>query len=91
MSTTPPTPPPARSTTPAAPATKGLSAKAIVAIALLALALVFIFSNLEDGTLQFLGFSFVMPIWIWFLGVLLVGVIIGSLFPWFMPKKKPKK
>lgn len=90
MSTTPPTPPPARTPAPTTPAKGGVSAKAIIAIILGVLALAFIFSNLGDGTLQFLGFTFVMPVWIWFLIVLVVGVIIGSLFPWFRPKKKKK-
>lgn len=71
-------------------ARKGLSGKTITALILLAVALAFVLSNLESGTIMFLGFRFVMPVWIWFLGVLVVGVVIGSLFPWFRPKNKKK-
>lgn len=75
-----------------APATKrGISGKTITALILLAISLAFVLSNLEAGTIMFLGFQFVMPVWIWFLGVLIVGVVIGSLFPWFRPKSKKKK
>ena len=57
---------------------------------LLAISLAFVLSNLESGVIRFLGFQFEMPVWIWFLGVLIVGVLIGSLFPWFRPKSKKK-
>lgn len=69
---------------------KGLSGRTIAALVLLAIALAFVLSNLGSGTIMFLGFRFVMPVWIWFLGVLVVGVVIGSLFPWFRPKHKKK-
>lgn len=67
---------------------RGLSGKTITALILLAIALAFVLSNLDPGTIRFLGFQFEMPVWIWFLGVLVVGVVIGSLFPWFRPKNK---
>ncbi len=76
--------------TPKAAAKKGISGKTITALILLAISLAFVLSNLESGTIMFLGFRFVMPVWIWFLGVLVVGVVIGSLFPWFRPKNKKK-
>lgn len=65
-----------------------ITAKLIVVGILLVLALIFVFSNLETGTLYFLGMSFSAPGWIWFLVLLAAGVVIGSLFPWFRPKKK---
>ncbi|TAM68318.1 MAG: LapA family protein [Microbacteriaceae bacterium] len=68
----------------------GLSVKLIVALVLLAVALVFVFSNLGTGKIFFLGFGIAMPTWIWFLLVLLIGVVIGSLFPWFRPRRKGK-
>ena len=67
--------------------TKGLSAKAVIAIVLLAIALVFVFSNLGSASVFFVGLSLTMPAWIWFLVVLLLGVAIGSLFPWLRPRK----
>lgn len=69
---------------------RGMSGKSITALILLAVALAFIFSNLGEGTIMFLGFRFIMPVWIWFLSVLVVGVVIGSLFPWFRPRSKKK-
>ena len=83
----PATPTPA---TPNASAKKSLSGRTITALVLLAIALAFVLSNLGSGTIMFLGFRFVMPVWIWFLGVLILGVVIGSLFPWFRPKNKKK-
>lgn len=69
---------------------RSLSGKTITALILLAISLAFIFSNLNQGTIMFLGFRFVMPVWIWFLGVLVMGVVIGSLFPWFRGRRKKK-
>lgn len=62
-----------------------------MAIVIVVLSLIFIFSNLQDTHLHFLGFTFTMPMWVWFLGLLVAGVIIGSLFPWFRPKRKTRK
>jgi uncharacterized integral membrane protein len=67
---------------------KGGTTRLIIAIIILALTLVFVFSNMGSATLHFLGFRFVAPGWIWFFAVLAAGVVIGSLFPWFRKKKK---
>ncbi|QIK64481.1 LapA family protein [Leucobacter viscericola] len=64
--------------------------KAIVAILLAIATLAFVFSNVGEATLHFLFLRFTMPTWAWFLAVLLSGVVIGSLFPWFRPKKSRK-
>ncbi|MCK8468779.1 hypothetical protein M0722_16415 [Microbacterium sp. KSW4-16] len=69
-------------------ASKGASGKAILAIILAIVALSFVFSNVAPATLHFLFMQFTMPAWGWFLAVLLAGVAIGSLFPWFRPRKK---
>ncbi|WP_460800759.1 LapA family protein [Microbacterium sp. GXF6406] len=60
----------------------------IVAILIAIAALSFVFSNVTHLTLRFLFMQFTMPAWAWFLTILLAGVVIGSLFPWFRPKKK---
>lgn len=65
-----------------------VSARAISAIVVGVLALIFIFSNLRSGTISFLGLDFVQPVWVWFLIVFVAGVIVGSLFPWFRHRKK---
>ena len=64
------------------------SGKVIVAIIIAIAALTFVFSNVAPATLRFLFLQFTMPAWGWFLAVLLAGVVIGSLFPWFRPKNK---
>jgi len=61
--------------------------KMITAIILAIIALAFVFSNVGPATLRFLFLQFTMPAWGWFLAVLLAGVVIGSLFPWFRPRK----
>ncbi|MBL3699868.1 LapA family protein [Leucobacter luti] len=60
----------------------------IVAIIITVVALAFVFSNVGSATLRFLFLQFTMPAWAWFLAVLAAGVVIGSLFPWFRPKRK---
>ncbi|MGO3151793.1 MAG: hypothetical protein ACTIJJ_04105 [Galactobacter sp.] len=62
--------------------------KLVLAGLLLVIALIFIFSNLDKASLHFIGASLTMPGWVWFLLLLAVGVIIGSLFPWFRPRKQ---
>lgn len=64
------------------------SGKAIIAIIITIVALAFVFSNVGPATLHFLFMQFTMPAWGWFLAVLVAGVVIGSLFPWFRPRKK---
>lgn len=63
------------------------SGKAIVAILIAIAALTFVFSNVAPATLRFLFLQFTMPAWGWFLAVLIAGVVVGSLFPWFRPKR----
>jgi uncharacterized integral membrane protein len=64
------------------------NSKAIIAIILGIAALSFVFSNVGPATLRFLFLQFTMPAWGWFLAILITGVVIGSLFPWFRPRKK---
>lgn len=61
--------------------------KVIIAIIIAVAALTFVFSNVAPATLRFLFLQFTMPAWGWFLAVLLAGVVIGSLFPWFRARK----
>lgn len=46
------------------------------------IALIFIFSNLDQTTLTFMSLVITMPGWLWFLTLVVIGVVIGSLFPW---------
>lgn len=65
-----------------------VNGKVILAIILAIAALTFVFSNVAPATLKFLFLQFTMPAWGWFLAVLIAGVVIGSLFPWFRSRKK---
>jgi len=67
---------------------RAANGKVILAIILSVAALTFVFSNVGPATLRFLFLQFTMPAWGWFLAVLIAGVVIGSLFPWFRPRKK---
>lgn len=67
---------------------KANNTKAIVAIIIAIAALCFVFSNVAPATLRFLFLEFTMPAWGWFLAVLAAGIVIGSLFPWFRPRRK---
>lgn len=67
---------------------KTSSTKAIIAIVITIAALSFVFSNVSPATLRFLFLEFTMPAWAWFLAVLAAGVVIGSLFPWFRPRRR---
>lgn len=65
-----------------------LSGKAIAAVLIAIVALMFVFSNTAEASLHFLGLQFTMPAWGWFLAVLIAGVVIGSMFPWFRPRRR---
>lgn len=60
----------------------------VLALVLVVVSLIFIFSNSGIAHLRFLFINFSMPGWAWFLILLLVGFVIGSLFPWFRPRQK---
>ncbi|MFB8387297.1 hypothetical protein ACFC3F_09185 [Microbacterium sp. NPDC055910] len=79
---------PDKETTAAEKETRAANGKVILAILLSIAALTFVFSNVGPATLRFLFLQFTMPAWGWFLAVLIAGVVIGSLFPWFRPRKK---
>lgn len=64
------------------------TAKNILAIVIAVAALVFVFSNVGIATLNLFGARIALPGWIWFIGLLAVGFVVGSLFPWFKAKKK---
>ncbi len=66
---------------------RGVSKRAVIAIVITIAALAFVFSNVSPATLRFLFIEFTMPAWAWFLAVLVAGVVIGSLFPWFRRRK----
>jgi uncharacterized integral membrane protein len=67
------------------PEKRGLSPKAIVAIVLGVLALIFVVQNTDSHRINMLFWDARMPTWLWLLVILLVGVAIG----WLL--RRPKK
>jgi len=69
-------------------AKRRVTAKFVVVLVLIVVAVIFIVQNTARREINLLFWSVSLPTWIWLLAVLLIGVIIGSMFPWFRPKKK---
>jgi uncharacterized integral membrane protein len=63
----------------------GLSPKAIVAIVLGVLALIFVIQNTDSHRVNMLFWDARLPTWLWLLVILLIGVAIG----WLL--RRPKK
>ena len=63
----------------------------IIVIVIVALAVLLIVQNHNSATVSFFGWSFTMPGWLWILILVLLGVIIGSVFPWGRRRKKVVK
>ena len=59
----------------------------IVALVLLVLVVIFIFQNTARGRINVFFWHVTLPTWVWLAGVLVVGVLVGSLFPWFRPRR----
>lgn len=59
-----------------------LSPKQIVGLVVLVLVVVFAVQNTKDTNIAFFGGDFQSPLWVWFLGVLVLGVLIGFVLPY---------
>lgn len=59
-----------------------LSPKAIGAVVIAVLALIFVFQNTARGQVRFLFWTVTAPAWAWLLVIFVAGLIVGSLFPW---------
>lgn len=66
-----------------ADAGRGTSPKLIVAGVLAVLAVVFIAQNTDSKSVNLLWADITAPQWLWLVIMVLIGVVIGSLFPWF--------
>lgn len=64
------------------------TAKRVLALILLIISLVFIFANTQMATLNLIGIRVTMPGWLWFICLLVIGFIIGSLYPWLQNKRR---
>ena len=57
------------------------NARLTLSIVLAFLALVFVFSNVHPVPIGFFGITFTLPMWIWFVLLLVVGILIGWMRP----------
>ena len=78
-------------TTPPAEQNKTVSIKAIVAGVITVLALILVFQNTTQHSYSVFAWTITAPAWVWLLTLLVAGVIIGSLFPWFRLFGRNKK
>jgi uncharacterized integral membrane protein len=64
------------------------TAKYVLAGALGGLAMVFVLQNADQAPVQLFFWEVTAPGWLWLLGLFLVGVVVGSVFPWFRRRRK---
>ena len=57
------------------------NARLILSLVLVSAALTFIFSNLHSVPVVFFGITRSLPMWIWFVVLLLIGIAIGWMRP----------
>ena len=69
------------------PKARSLSPKAITAIVVGLLALVFVLQNTDQKHVTFLLWDWSMPLWIWLLVIFAAGVLVGSIFPWLRRRR----
>lgn len=63
-----------------------LTAKRALVLILGVLALVFIFQNTDQASVNLFAWEVTAPGWVWLLGLFVVGVAVGSVFPWLRRK-----
>lgn len=66
----------------------GVSGKAVVAIVLSVLALIFVFQNTNSARIDLFFWHVTAPTWIWLLVLFVGGVVVGSIFPWFRRRSR---
>jgi uncharacterized integral membrane protein len=67
---------------------EGPPRKLIIGGILAVLGIIFIFQNTSRGQVNFLFWDVSAPAWVWLVLLFIVGVVVGSLFPWGRRKKK---
>jgi uncharacterized integral membrane protein len=73
---------------PGQPVKEGPPRKLIIGGILAVLGLIFVFQNTSSGQVNFLFWDVSAPAWVWLVLLFVVGVVVGSLFPW--GRRKPK-
>lgn len=66
------------------------SPKLVAGFILVVLAVVFIFQNTRRGRVSFLFWHLTLPAWTWLLAIFVVGVVVGSVFPWFRRSRRSR-
>ena len=64
-----------------------LSPRTIGAVAVGALALVFVLQNTDSKRVDVLLWDFNLPQWLWMVVLFVAGVVVGSLYPWLRRKR----
>lgn len=64
------------------------SPKLVLGAVLAVLGLVLVFQNTKRGQVNLFSWHVSLPAWIWLLVTFAVGVVVGSIFPWFRRQKK---
>ncbi|MFT3872281.1 MAG: LapA family protein [Nocardioides sp.] len=62
---------------------RSLSPKMVIALVVAVLALIFVLQNSGRGQVTLFFFELSAPAWLWFVGLFLAGLVVGSIFPWF--------
>jgi uncharacterized integral membrane protein len=65
-----------------------VTAKLVLVLVLIVLAVIFIAQNRDSHEIDVLFWTVSAATWIWLLIMLVIGVVIGSMFPWLRSKKK---
>lgn len=64
-----------------------VSPRLIGGVVLAVLAVIFVLQNTARGRVSFLFWHITAPSWTWLIVIFVVGVIVGSMFPWFRRRK----
>ena len=69
------------------PQNRSISPKVVVGIVLAVLALVFVFQNTNKSEFNLFFWDFSAPKWLWLIILFGLGVVVGSIFPWFRRRR----
>ena len=69
---------------------KRLSGRTILIILLAVVALIFVFQNTRKTRIHVFFWNSDLALWVWLLILFVAGFVLGSLFPWFKRRGKPK-
>lgn len=61
---------------------RSLSPKMVIALVIAVLALIFVLQNRGRGHVKLFFFELSAPAWLWFVGLFVAGLVVGSIFPW---------